>query len=1129
MIKKPNLFLMQNLLPFFFLILSFSGTAQTIDAIAVEAEVDSLIDLTQQLAQAGKFEQALMTVDKAQEKCIQAFGKQSALYAKCLHYHGVVYYFQQKLTEVEPLWVQCMEVRKEVFGNQDTLYIGSVINLGILYMIMNDIVKAEPLLIQGKDFFERIAKNKEHPFYIICLNNLGNAYARLGEFEKAIVQFELARDIRAATVGTTHPDYATTLRDLGNLYVDSGNYEKAEALYLEAKGVWGDSKEGNVPRNRAIIRLELGNLYLKRKNYQKAELYYQETLPLAKNYFGKKHPFYLDLIDQLGLVYSKLGENSEAVSFYLEACQIQETTLGTDHPEYARSLFNLGRGYAHMDNFDKAEVLLLQALETQEKNFGRVHLEVALTMLHLAMVYMDLGNYEKGEALLLEAKEITGKSSDLESEIYANILTNLGNLYFEKKDEEKAEENYLEAKLIMEQLFGVESPAYADCLNNLANLYDDFLEQPELAEKYYLEAKEIYQKSFGKAHPDYLLVITNLAYTYYKMGAYEKAEHLYLESKKTRARVLGKSHYDYTFSLNNLAKLYWKTGQYDKVAPLQFELYENQQKRIEQSFSFLSEDEKEKLIRVRIQPNIDRIFSSGVHIHSSEFQNMLYDVALMTKAIRLQSSKSTFEFLLQQQDLGALLIYQNLLAVRQKLTEQYQQPVATQINLDSLENEEENLEKQLARRSATFRNNQVFADITIQEVKASLRPGEAALEFVRFERMDPGYPDSVLFYAAVLLKANSPHAHFVPLFEEKQLAFLLGNTEDLGHGYVNNLYQISHRGLKPNKERAPSLYELIWQPLDSLLQDVEKIYYSPSGLLHRLNLRAISVDPETTINDLYQLRTLASTRLLALPDEDTAPYENQALVYGDVQYDYDTSRIKKALEVLDSTTIASTHQAYRGGSWNYLYWTKEESTKIQALLQAHHINTTLHSQYDATEESFKRLGSQTASPRVLHLATHGFFFPEPSEEEEQGPVFTSSDHPMVRSGLVLTGGNRVWGGEDPFPGQEDGILTALEISQMNLTNTELVVLSACETGLGDIVGSEGVFGLQRAFKMAGVKYLIMSLWQVPDRETKDLMISFYQKWLQEDMSIPDAFQSAQKELAEKFYDPYNWAGFILLE
>ena len=198
--------------------------------------------------------------------------------------------------------------------------------------------------------------------------------------------------------------------------------------------------------------------------------------------------------------------------------------------------------------------------------------------------------------------------------------------------------------------------------------------------------------------------------------------------------------------------------------------------------------------------------------------------------------------------------------------------------------------------------------------------------------------------------------------------------------------------------------------------------------------------------------------------------------------------------------------------------------------------------YEATEEAFGSMGNRGISPKVLHLATHGFFFPDPTPQPPKGgvgnnsplgaggePVFKISDQPMIRSGLVLAGANHAWTGGKPLPGMEDGILTAYEISQMNLAATDLVVLSACETGLGDIEGNEGVYGLQRAFKIAGAKYLVMSLWQVPDFQTEALMTAFYTEWLVGKKSIPEAFRSARRQVRQEHPEPFLWAGFVLVE
>jgi CHAT domain-containing protein len=284
-----------------------------------------------------------------------------------------------------------------------------------------------------------------------------------------------------------------------------------------------------------------------------------------------------------------------------------------------------------------------------------------------------------------------------------------------------------------------------------------------------------------------------------------------------------------------------------------------------------------------------------------------------------------------------------------------------------------------------------------------------------------------------------------------------------------------------------------------------------------------------------------------------SPGQNDALLFGGIQYEVDSTFLALAKPAETSGDLASrgglsfaySDSTLRGGNWNYLRWTDKEVTGLESILKGSGFQTTLRKGLTATEEEFKNIGQGKPSPRVLHLATHGYFFPDSKQNSmereglgESEPVFKMSEHPMIRSGLILAGGNHAWKqGKPAREGMEDGILTAYEISQMNLSNTELVVLSACETGLGDIQGNEGVYGLQRAFKIAGAKYLVMSLWQVPDQETSVFMTTFYKNWLEaggpgkggNKMTIPDAFRKTQHEIRERFINPYQWAGFVLVE
>lgn len=324
-----------------------------------------------------------------------------------------------------------------------------------------------------------------------------------------------------------------------------------------------------------------------------------------------------------------------------------------------------------------------------------------------------------------------------------------------------------------------------------------------------------------------------------------------------------------------------------------------------------------------------------------------------------------------------------------------------------------------------------------------------------------------------------------------------------------------------------------------------------------------------TLGDQYKLIEMNSTRQLVIPTSFKRA-NNDAFLFGGIQFDPDSTRLEdeSTLASRSSSTLSPLDSSSRGETWNYLTGTEREINALEKIMQGSGLMVHSHKAHKATEETFKNIGKNgSPSPRILHLATHGYFFPDrassgtgrmthdpdsigtssdPSSQKRheetakaasirpqfiasEEPVFKISDHPMLRSGLIMAGGNAAWMGKQTLEGREDGILTAYEISQMNLSNTELVVLSACETGLGDIQGNEGVYGLQRAFKIAGVKYIIMSLWQVPDKQTSMLMTSFYRKLLEQKLSIPDAFHAAQKELREMGLDPYQWAGFVLVE
>jgi CHAT domain-containing protein len=450
-----------------------------------------------------------------------------------------------------------------------------------------------------------------------------------------------------------------------------------------------------------------------------------------------------------------------------------------------------------------------------------------------------------------------------------------------------------------------------------------------------------------------------------------------------------------------------------------------------------------------------------------------------------------------------------------------------EVYIRSLEDKAETLDKFLTQASAAYK--EFNADIEWQSIRNSLQPKEAAIEFVSFRLYDKKRTDT--HYAALVVKPGMNSPEWVPLCEESVLTELFTKLD----------------GEKPQEQarvlyddNGAAFYNAIWRPLEEVLEYVSTVYYSPSGLLHKVAFSAIPANADSRLMDKYNLHMVSSTREVVHIKSGTSGKPGSAVVYGGLEYNVDAASMRRealAYKMPESGARISSvfpNNGFRGGAWNYLFWTKEESRNIQRLLEENKIPVTLYDGAKGNKESFKNL-SEKKIP-VIHLATHGFFiqdieknYGEKERLEQFGVGKKAFENPLLRSGLILSGGNNAWAG-NPVEGVENGILFADDVAKMNLVGTELVVLSACETGLGTVNNSEGVFGLQRAFKLAGAQTLIMSLWEVDDEGTGVIMNEFYRNWLS-GKSMQEAFKEAQRNLRSdsRYASPFYWAGFVMMD
>ncbi|MBL7742266.1 MAG: CHAT domain-containing protein [Chitinophagaceae bacterium] len=914
-----------------------------------------------------------------------------------------------------------------------------------------------------------------------------------GEFKKAIVVAEkLLKESLNNPVGKDHPNYVMSLYNLAVLYTKVGRYEEAEPFFKEVR-VKVRIYLGEKSFDYAATTEGLAELYIGTGDYIKAEQIILDAKNTLQELNAENTTNYAVFLNLLANLYTEKGRYGEAEKLYIRVKDIRKELLGDSSQPYAISLTNLAGLYLAIGQYTKSEELYTKAESIMRNSVGIFHPDYSTCINNMSSLYSRMGQFIVAENLLLTAIKISEKTTSENDASYATKLNNLGELYRETGR----------------------------------------LRDAELA---LIRAEEIDRETIGENHPGYARTLNNLAFLYSQMDQYQKAESLYIRANNIRRSILGADHPEYAEGLDNLAGLYLKKKEYEKSEPLLIESGQSMIQGVRKTLGTLSEKEKNNFLKWGYENSASKP-SSLILFRSQKNPELVkssYDQQLFFKSLSLYETRTVFESIYNSTD----SITKSLLGEWQKkkkaLAGLYSKPDTGQVTARHyLESETEELEKQLSVRSTAFRDQQNSLAISFRDIQKKLQPDEAAIEFTFFNLYDKDLTDSVI-YAAYLLKANDPSPAFIPLCTEKQIRDFFKNTSTSAAG-IKSVYR-SEILDEDNFMALPgdSLFALAWKPLEPYLKGIKKISYSPAGLLNRIAFHALPAGNGQLLIDKYALNSYISTRQLTIPGKTKEVSKNSIALFGDPAFTMDSlAMTRNPNESVDASTIYSAEFARNGDKkvWKNLNGTAKEVNDIKSLFERNQVDTLVYTQINATEEKLKSLSGH--SPTILHLATHGFFLPDQLQKKKEGfstearNAFAMSDDPMLRSGVVLAGANRVWSGRPPVEGREDGIVTAYEISQMDLGNTDLVVLSACETALGDIQGTEGVFGLQRAFKLAGVKSMLLSLWKVPDAETAELMTSFYKYYLQ-DKTARQALILAQREMRKK-YSPYYWAAFVVIE
>lgn len=997
---------------------------------------------------------------------------------------------------------------------------------GLAFLKMNKKEYEEGLKYQGKSLNIYLnTVGEKHIKYARATSFMGHMYGESGKYDDAIANFKLSKDVYFSLFGNEHKYYLGCLNNLGVFCSRARKLTEALIYYEEALEIREKMLSPNDPE-LAKLQDNIALVYHRTDQFEKSELNYKKSLETFENLLGTNHRRVVRSIINMGHLYCDMGLYQTSEEHYTKAQRIIKEIDKPDPYMDSRLISNFAILKMEMGDYDQAEDYYIEYLNYTKNIIGEKDNQYARALNNYGIFKLQMGQYKKAEEFFIEAMTIREALYGKEHYLYAYNTSSLGNVNYYHKEYDKALKFFEETLKIRSKAHGENHSLTLQTKNNIASVYKQ-LGQLEKAKSMILEIKDHKKLSLGESHPSYAVSLKGLGIIYMELGQYKLAEEFASEAEQIQLRVLGENNSEYIQSLRTLTNIAIEQKEYDKAIAYSLKSNKIQKARLLNSFEFLAENEKFNFHQVLIG-DFDITKNLSMVLSDPKITEEVYSTILIEKGMHLQSSLQTKAFVFSQGNDTLIKDHSKLLSLNRQRIKQLEKPLDEQTNLKNLESQIEQIEKTLAKASSSYRNELYEKSITIEDIKNVLREDEIAIEFTQFDISAPTDIDTIV-YAASILEPNGK-THFFPLCSEKELIGKI-HAKNNSSNYINEIYGHTKRGLIVDGQPERTFFEMLWSPFDSLTQGKSTVYFSPCGFLNRLNFNAISVNEDEVLADKYEMINFLSTKSIAKNQNEEEI--KSAFIFGDIDYEDNETKVIDTTSLVSSNAInfSNSNKTTRGGKWSKLKWTKQECELIHKTLTNSEVSVEYKNQKEATEDAFKNLGVDAPSPSIIHLATHGYFFPDPENQknEDGQSVFEVSKHPLLRSGLILSNGNYAWEGNTVSDSGEDGILTAYEISNMNLTNTELVVLSACETGLGDIKGSEGVFGLQRAFKMAGAKNIIMSLWHIPDRATKDFMTNFYENWMNDKSTIREAFNKTQLEMRDRFYDPYNWAGFILVE
>jgi tetratricopeptide (TPR) repeat protein len=1035
---------------------------------------------------------------------------------------------------------QILDLARPHLGQGDPNYATFLNWLATLYQDIGDHAAALPLLRQVMEI-RRTALGENHSLFVRCLDNLAASYQEMGDYAAALPLLRQALEIRRTALGEDHPEYAACLGNLSSLYRGVGDYAAALPLLRQALEILGEGS----PQYAACLH-NLAVLYREMGDHAAALPLLRQALEIRRTALGENHPDYANVLDNLATLHQNMGDYAAALPLFRQALEIRRTALGEEHPDYAISLNNLAGLYGDMGDHAAALPLLRHALETRRAALGEGHPDSAITLHNMARFYIEMGDLDAALPLFSQALEIRRAALGENHPHYAESLHCL---------------------VLMGRAMGRYGAALPICRQML----------------------EIHRAALGEGHPRYAADLQNLAMLHQEMGDHAAALPLLRQAGEITRTALGEEHPDYACYLRSLSTLYVATGRCSEALPLMEQAASVMDRMVGQILAIGSERQRIAYLN-RVVGSLHGFLSLVLH-HLSDSPAAVraaLDLVLRRKAIAAEAMGTQRDAVLGGKYPALEPRLRELAALRMLIARK----ILAGPGLEGLEchlqrlaewnRQKEHLEADLARQIPEMNLEQKLGAADRRAVALNLPEDMALVEFVRFPVFDfeavPARGESYWKpsrYVAFVLPGGAPdEAQMIDLGEAEPIDHMIadfraGVIADSAAGYGRDMAR-RREEIPPTAacDAGSALRAALFDRLAPALGSRTRLLIAPDGDLSRLPFEVLPTADGRRLIDACQISYLSCGRDVLRFGTESIGQPGEPLVVADPDFDLETVIVHESAQskagfwsrllgrgkkvtgpprqpVAPLATIAVSagrHSRDLHHDRSAYHFHRLPETRAEGQWVATRLGVSPWLEAAALEG---RLKAACRSPRILHLATHGFFLPDQQTAFHDGgrdmrldPIALPSEalgagrlagpmmeNPMLRSGLALAGANSWLQGRNLPEEAQDGLLTAEDVTGLDLLATELVVLSACETGLGQVHVGEGVFGLRRAFVLAGAKTLVMSLWKVPDEPTRELMEDFYGHLLA-GQGRAEALREAQLEMKAKYPEPFYWGAFI---